>query len=105
MFNFCGRAYYQSLAWADASCDTGAKFPECLRLKVRGQHGAKKCSKITVREGLWEAKTGRVLKLRAILREHFTIAILATPRSERQTVPEEHGDLVALVSILCTPGN
>ncbi|EGB03355.1 hypothetical protein AURANDRAFT_68066 [Aureococcus anophagefferens] len=69
-----------SLAWADASCDAGAKFRERLRLKVRGQQGAKKRSKRTVREALCEAKTlSRVLKLQAILREHFTIAILPTP--------------------------
>ncbi|EGB03437.1 hypothetical protein AURANDRAFT_67983 [Aureococcus anophagefferens] len=72
-----------SLAWADASCDAGAKFRERLRLKVQGQQGAKKRSKRTVREALCEAKTlSRVLKLQAILREHFTIAILPTPCSE-----------------------
>ena len=103
MFDFCGRAYYQSLAWADASCDAGAKFPEGLRLKVRGQHGAKERSKITVRGALWEAKTSRALKLLAILREHFMIAILATPRSERRTIPAEHDNLLTLMSILCTP--
>ena len=65
----------------------------------------KRRSKITVREALWEAKTSRALKLLAILREHFMIAILATPRSERRTIPAEHDNLVTLVSILCTPGN
>lgn len=104
MFNSCGRAYYQSLAWDDASCDAGARFLERLRLKVRGQRGAKKPSKIIVREARREAKTlSRVLKLRAILREHFTIAILATPRSERQNILQAHDDLPTLMSILYTP--
>lgn len=104
MFDFCGRAYYQSLAWADASCDAGAKFPEGLRLKVRGQHGAKERSKITVREALGEAKAlSRVLKTPAILRKHFTIVVLPTPRGERQKVLQAHNNLLTLMSILCTP--